>query len=180
MSTLLVPSIFERHTDVEDNSVFRIFFSWIVGYVVLEPITSLLVLGKKDMTPLTLMTDFVYSSIPFLKSVYVYRYILKKPEYFPSKLEDLPIFYTIYVSLLVTLDIIFMYFTNYSDIRYPLKYLILRYKKGEKISHIIHFVTYGMIWVFLTFLVYTKLRPLECITIIIGSMFLILLLAYPE
>jgi len=165
---------------VEDNSLFRIFFSWIVGFAILEPLTGLLVLDRHDMTPLRLMTDFTYSSIPFLKSLYIYKHILKKQEYFPSKIEDLPLFYSVYVTLLVTLDLLFMYFTTHSNVRYPLRHLIERYRKGEKISHVIHFSTYGMIWVFLTFIAYTKLRPLECISIIVGSVFLILLLAYPE
>ena len=164
----------------QEDSVVRIFFSWIVGYVVLEPLTGLLILRKKNMTPLSLLTDFVYASIPFLKSMYVYKHIFKKPEYFPKDIKDLRLFLSVFVTILVVLDIIFLAFTSQSNFRYPLQDLLERYVKATKVAHIVHFATYGMIWCFITFFVYTKVRTLDAISIVIGSLFLILLLDYPE
>jgi len=168
------------NTQPAEDSVFRIFFSWIVGYVVLEPLTGLLILRKRNMTPLSLLTDFVYASIPFLKAIYVYKHIFKKPEYFPTDIRDFRLFLAIYVTLLLLLDILFMGLTRGTDFRYPLQDLLERYNKNTKTAHIVHFATYGMIWSFITFFVYTKLHALDGIAIIIGSLFLILLLSYPE
>jgi len=166
----------------DKDEIFRIFFAWTAAFFLMEPLVSLLVFNteRKRVTMLSLMTDYVYSSVTFLNAVYVYRHIFKKPEYFPRLIQDFPLFIAIYTFIQIVFDIIWLISTNNTHLswNYPLKSLLMRYDKITKLSHSIHIVTYGLVWLNITFFFYNYVRPLDALATIIGSLFLMLLLNY--
>lgn len=171
----------EKNMEKKDLTVFFVFFSWLTSFFIMEPLTSLLLLDDDtNPTLLTLFTDFTYASIPFLKSIYVYKHIFKMKTFFPSSLSDLPLFISIYVTLQTVLDIIYLVSTQKLNLQYPLQDIFQRYSSITKVSHSVSTSIYGIIWISLTFLVYTKFRPLDCIAAMIASLFLMLLLSYPD
>jgi hypothetical protein len=163
------------------KEAFTIFYAWIVAFFIMEPLTSLLIFkDKKQPTFLTLITDFAYASVPLLKSMYLYKHFTKD-SFFPHRLEDLPLFISFYVSLQMILDGLFLFtLSRTGTIKYPLRSLLMKYDGVTKMSHSVSVTTYGIIWIYLTFLVYTKLKPIDTISIIIASLFLMLLLEYPQ
>ena len=165
----------------KNKAAFTVFYAWIVAFFIMEPLTSLLLFNdKKSPTFLTLITDFSYASIPFIKSMYIYKNVFKNV-YFPEKMQDIPLFISIYVALQLVLDAIFLItMAKTRSVSYPLQNLLSRYDGVTKMSHSVNVTTYGIIWIFLTYLVYTKLQPLDTISIIIASLFLMLLLEYPD
>lgn len=178
----LYSELVDHHIPPEKKSgrdeIFRIFFAWTAAFFLLEPLTTLLIFEQRDVTILRLMTDFIYSSITFLNVVYVYKHIFKKPEYFPKDLKDLPLFVSIYVFIQIVFDVLWLGATGRISWNYPLKDILLRYDKIKKVSHSVHIVTYGLIWLNITYFFYNYVRPLDALSTIIGSIFIMLLLHY--
>jgi len=161
------------------EEIFRIFYAWTAAFFLMEPLTSLLVLDKKDgLTILKLMTDYIYSSVTFLNVVYVYKHIFKKPDYFPKEIGDFPLFVAIYTFIQLAFDAIWLISTGRITMNYPLKDVFQRYDKITKLSHSIHIITYGLIWLNITYFFYNYVRPLDSLATIIGSIFIMLLLHY--
>ncbi len=164
----------------ETDVVNKIFFSWIVGFSVIETFLSLLPVSRNSLSFLQLMTDFAYTSIPFLKTLYIYKHVFKKSEYFPSKSEDLPIFVSIFVIIQVVLDSMFLYASQKISFNFPIKQILQRYDSVTSLAHSARVTTYGIIWIMITFFVYTKFKTLDGISTIVGALFILLLREYPD
>lgn len=164
------------------DEAWRVFGAWLAAFFLMEPLTSLLILNDGNKTTmLSLMTDFVYGSISFIHAVYVYKHLLKKEDYFPKKVVDLPLFISVYATIQFALDMIWLFMTKRNTkFEYPLQNLFQRYEKVKKISHSVNVITYGLVWVNITYFFYNCLRPLEWISTIIGSFFILLLLHHKD
>jgi hypothetical protein len=162
----------------ERDEIFRIFWAWTAAFFLMEPIVSLLVLpgGGANVSLVSLMTDYTYGSVTFLNAVYVFKHLFKRDGYFPRKAADLPLFIAIYAAIQFAFDCIWLAATGKISWNYPLKDLLQRYEKVKKLSHSVHVITYGLVWVNLAYLLYNYMRPLEWISSIIGGAFLMLLL----
>ena len=175
LKSMIEKTIFQR---AEKDEIFRIFWAWTAAFFLMEPILSLLVLpkGEQPLTMVSVLTDYTYGSVTFLNAVYVYKYIFKKPTFFPTTPVDLPLFVSIHALIQLAFDIVWLTATGKISWNYPLKDLLQKYTKVKKISHSVHVITYGIVWVNVAFFYYNYLRPLEWISTIIGSAFLMLLL----
>jgi hypothetical protein len=168
-----------QQKEVNDKQIIKLFLAWTVSFFILEPLTSLLLLdNKKYLTPLTLLTDFAYTSIVFLKSIHVYKFFVKG-EYFPKQLSDIPLFLSVYITIQLCIDIFFLVSTRQSGINYPLKEVFRRYTPVTSISHSATLTTYGIIWVLITYIVHARMHAIDAIAVVIGSLFVMLLLSYP-
>ena len=105
-----------------DPEAFQLLFTWTTAFALLQPIAALMdhIIYKKygvkgtfqlysKINPfLVIICEYTYLTIIFVKTMYFYKHLLKKPGYYPRKgnYEDYRDFVLMFIAILVIIDIL--------------------------------------------------------------------------
>lgn len=171
------------------SNVGSIIFDWVVAYAFIEPLVIMLLsaIGNQRAhanSPLLIVTDLVYSTIAFIKTMFIYRHVLKKPNYFPEKddTKGLVNFILVFVTIRLVLDIAWSFFTkNIRSVAHdhvPILNIFSRYQSYKTPYMKLIDLSYEAVWVTATWWMHWHLREIDDFALLFAGLFFILLLGF--
>ncbi len=129
---------------------------------------------------LIVMAEYVYLCIILVKTMYVYKYILKKPTYYPQKgeYENYGDFALCFISILVAMDVIWALTINFVISRIPFLTFLNNYSRELGFYALIRPIIFGMTLLAISYLVLYHLNDLESIASILFGIFIITIASF--
>lgn len=171
--------------------VGKVLMVWGSAYAAIEPIVIVVLsaLGhtrRHGNNPLYIITDFVYSSIAFVKSMYIYKHVLHQPDYFPHKNDPHGLLYFIstFIIVRVILDSLWKQVgklaANQAGEKVPAIGIFQRYSKTNDNRIQLLNIPYEIILILVTWAMYWHLRDIDVYAILLFGIFFVLLLMYQD
>jgi hypothetical protein len=172
-----------------DNEIYKLLFAWTVAYAILEPIVafvnyilsrtygikSIYEMHSKTSPFIVMASEFAYMTIVFIKTMWAYKYILKKPTYYPRKNnnKDYRDFIITYICVHVIIDILWYLTVRAISDRLPFIKFLEQYLEEFGIYSVARPLTYGLILVLLSDAIRNNLGDLEALWAVFFSLFMI-------
>ena len=171
-----------------DEELYEILIAWTVSYGILTPIITILnyILSQRygmrtiyEIYPktsplLVASSEYLYMTIIFVKTMYVYKWLLMKPTYYPreNRMEDYRDFILTYTTVQVIIDVMWtVLVTNISNRVHFLEFLD-KYSNEFGIYSIMRPLIIGIILLLFTTIVRTRIGDLEGIgAVLFGLLF---------
>jgi len=177
-----------------DTEPFKYLFTWTVAYSILEPINALFnyllytKYGMKSMFQLyprtspflVVAAEYVYLTIVFAKTMYIYKHILKKPTYYPRKGEkqNYRDFVLLFIGLLIVIDIIWAITINFITLHIPFLDFLRNYSRELGFYSLLRPVIYGICLILVSDGVMNYFDDVEAIGSILFSLFAIIVASF--
>jgi hypothetical protein len=166
------------------SEVYKGLLAWTTAFFVVEPIL-LLVAGYSN-NPIVVfhfLGNYLFYTVIFVKTMYIYKLLFKKSEYFPNKditSKNITLFFTIFILVQLVIDTSWAFMLKYMTRYIPILRIFAPYDRSMGLDLIINYVTKGQAVLLLTFVTFLYTSDMEAISTILFSMFVILVLAMPK
>jgi hypothetical protein len=177
-----------------DNEIFKILFAWLISYAFLEPIIALINYllsvnyGMKTIfeiypqtSPfLVVSSEFTYMTIVFIKTLYVYKYILKKPTYYPrlNNWQDYRDFIIIYTIVQILLDVLWTFLVTNGTSRIHFLDFLKKYSYELGVYSILRPLIIGIILLMFTTIILNYVGDLEAVATLMFSLFTLIIASF--
>ena len=173
---------------------YKMVYTWTVAYAILEPFIAmanyLLYLNfntktmfqiYKNTSPFLLIAcEYVYMTIVFVKTMYVYKHILKKPTYYPEQgaYKDYCDFIICFVVIMVIVDVLWSLVMNIITNKFPFLKFLNNYSRDLGIYALIRPVIFGITLILLSDAILYKASDIDAILAIFGSLLMIIIASF--
>jgi hypothetical protein len=129
---------------------------------------------------LIIACEYVYMTIVFVKTMYVYKHFLKKPTYYPEKgaYKDYRDFIICFVVIMVIVDILWSFFMNIITNHIPFLNFLNNYSRDLGIYALIRPVIFGITLILVSDAILYKASDIDGILCILGSLFTLIIASF--
>lgn len=177
-----------------DLEPFQRLFTWTVAYSVLEPLVALVnyllyirygiktmyQLYPKTSPFLIVIAEYVYMTIVFVKTMYFYKHVLKKPTYYPRKGEkqNFREFVLLFIGVLVIIDIIWALTIHSITAHIPFLDFLRNYSRELGFYSLLRPIVVGITLILISEAVMNHVDDLEAIGSILFAVFIITMASF--
>ena len=178
-----------------DLEPFKILYVWTVAYSIVEPVVALMNyllyvrFGMKSMFQLypsanpflVVIAEYVYLSIIIVKTMYVYKYILKKPSYYPGKNdspENYRDFILLFIGIMILMDILWALTIKFVGRYIPFLAFLNNYSRVLGFYALVRPIIFGLTLLMVSYTVLHYMKDLEAIISILFAIFIITMASF--
>jgi hypothetical protein len=163
----------------------KVLLVWIATFAAIEPVIIIIMsaAGKTrhhGNESIVIMIDFMYATIAFVKTLYIYKVILKHDEIIPQKddIRGLVHFITTFVIVRFVLDILWGQVATSLRSKIPIMTMFKNYDSRKKSALRSLNVLYEILLIVGTWWMYWHLQDLDMYAFLVFGVFFVLLLSY--
>lgn len=173
---------------------YKLVLAWTVAFSILEPIVTLFnyfmssKYGIKTMyqmysktSPfLIVISEYIYFTIIFVKTMYIYKHIFGKPTFYPRQgvWDDYKDFLVCYIIVQLIIDVVWSIFINNVTGRVPFLQFVKNYSRELGIYAIMRPLTYGLCLLGITEAVFRHLGDLEALGSLLFGLFIVTIASF--
>jgi hypothetical protein len=177
-----------------DTEPYKLIYCWTVAYALVEPLVALAnyVLyrkyGTKTMfqlysktSPLIIVAcEFVYLTIIFVKTMYLYKHVLKKPTYYPQKgaTKDYRDFVILFIGIMIIVEILWAFTIYIIQAHIPFLNFLNNYSRELGLYSLIRPVIFGIILLLVCDAILYHTTDLEAMGIMLFSLFAVIVASF--
>lgn len=176
-----------------DFEPYKLLFIWTTAYSILEPFVALINyllyinFGIKSMFQLyntspflIVLAEFIYLTIILVKTMYVYKYFMKKPSFYPGKYEyeNFGDFILCFISIMVFMDVLWALTINIVIAKIPFLGFLNNYSKELGFYALIRPIIFGVSLLGLSYIIMYNFNDLEAIASILFAIFTITIASF--
>ena len=177
-----------------DAEPFQHLFTWTVSYSILEPmnalfnyllymkygIKSMFQLYPKTSPVLVIAAEYVYLTIVFAKTMYIYKHILKKPTYYPRKGEkkNYRDFVLLFIGLLIIIEILWAISIHIITEQIPFLDFLRNYSRELGFYSLLRPIIFGICLILISDAVMHHFDDLEAIGCVLFAVFTIVVASF--
>lgn len=177
-----------------DKEPYQLLLSWTIAFALVEPLVALLNYGRYRMfgiptiyqihaktSPfLVVISEYLYFTIVFVKTMYFYKLIFKKPTYYPRKdnKDDYRDFIICFLVVQFIVDLLWAISIKIITAHIPFLGFLNNYSRKLGIYAFIRPLIYGCILLGTTEAVHRHFGDLEGIATILFSLFAITMASF--
>lgn len=175
-----------------DSELYKLLFAWTIAYAIIEPFVALLnyflslkfgirsifEVYNKTSPFLIVGAEFTYLTIIFLKTLWVYKHLLKKPGYYPEKPEDWRDFIIAYICVHVIIDGLWALSVNVIMSKFHFLVFLRNYSHEFGVYSVMRPLIMGIILLVATDLIYKKVGDIEAVGSLMFSLFAVIVASF--
>lgn len=183
-----------------DPEPYKLYYAWFVAFTILEPLVVFLnyiiyrISGKKTtyqihgktMPVLVLLSKFLYFSISFIKTMYIYKNLLHKPTFYPridekdsaKKLLDYRDFIITFIIVQILMDVLWELFTKSAASQLSFIEFLQNYSTKLSTYSLVSSITFGLSQLALTDIVIKYVGDLEAFSFIVFGAYMIVVASF--
>jgi hypothetical protein len=176
-----------------DSELYKILFAWIVAYAILEPFVALFshflsvwfgiksVYELQKTSPLLVVgSEFTYMTIVFVKTMWVYKHVLKKEGYYPRKnnVKDFVDFIKVYIVVHVVIDVLWAIAMNSVGSKLRFLDFLNKYSHELGVFSVARPLIYGIILLLFTHVIMYNVGDLEAVGAFLFSLFAVIVASF--
>jgi hypothetical protein len=177
-----------------DPELYKLLFAWTIAYAVIEPfiallnyflshrygIKSIFEVYNKTSPFLIVGAEFTYLTIIFLKTIWVYKHILKKPKYYPEKgnVKDWRDFIVTYIFVHIVIDGLWAISVNVITSKLHFLAFLKNYSHEFGIYSAIRPLILGVILLLATDVIYKEVGDIEAVGSLMFSLFAVIMASF--
>ena len=175
-----------------DAEIYKLLFAWLVSYSIIAPIIVIVnyvlsfyfgtrtVYGMHpSVSPIMIMaSEITYMTIAFVKTMWVYKNVLKKGKYYPETYDEFRDFILIYAGIHLLIDIVWTVTVNVVSSKINFLNFLRNYSNELGIYSLVRPVIVGIALIMLTKVVMKGLGDLEAIGTVMFSLFLVIIASF--
>ena len=164
--------------------IYKGLLAWTTAFSIVEPI-SILVSGDyhKPFVAVHVLANYLFYTIIFVKTMYIYKYFFKYDEFFPHKKitsKRISQFFAVFLVVQLVIDTSWAFMLKYLTPIFPILKIFTPFDRSMGLQLIINYVSVGMAMLTLTFGAHMYITDMEALSTILFSIFTIMLLAMPN
>lgn len=164
--------------------IYKGLLAWTTAFFLIEPFELLMAGYANDpMVVFHFLGNYLFYTVIFVKTMYIYKILFKKDEYFPSKevtSKNITLFFTIFILVQLVIDTSWAFMLRYMTRYIPLLKVFAPYDRSLGLDLIIKYVTKGQLVMLVTFIMFLYTSDMEAISTILFAMFVVLVMAVPK
>ena len=133
----------------------------------------------RSVSPIMIMgSEITYMTIAFIKTMWVYKNVLRKERYFPETYDEFRDFILIYAGIHLLIDVLWTVTVNGVTSKMKFLNFLRNYSNELGIYSLVRPVIVGIALIMLTNVVMNRLGDLEAIGIVMFSLFLVIIASF--
>lgn len=175
-----------------DSELYKLLFAWTIAYAIIEPFVALLnyflslkfgirsifEVYNKTSPFLIVGAEFTYLTIIFLKTLWVYKHLLKKPTYYPEKPKDWRDFIIAYICVHVIIDGLWALSVNVIMSKFHFLVFLRNYSHEFGVYSVMRPLIMGIILLVTTDVIYNKVGDIEAVGSLMFSLFAVIVASF--
>jgi len=176
-----------------DLEPYKLIYIWTAAYSILEPIVALMnyllyvKFGIKSMFQLyntspflIVFAEYIYLTIILIKTMYVYKYIMKKPSFYPGRYEyeNFGDFILCFISIMVFMDVLWALTINIIVTKIPFLGFLNNYSRELGFYALIRPIIFGLSLLVISYIIMYNFNDLEIIASILFATFIITMASF--
>jgi hypothetical protein len=177
-----------------DYEPLKLLVAFTSAYSILEPLVALMNyilyirFGMKSMFQLypkanpflIVMAEYIYLCIILVKTMYIYKYVMKKDRYYPEKgdYENYGDFLLCFISILVVMDVLWAITINIITTKIPFLAFLNNYSRELGFYSLVRPIIFGLSLLVISYYVLYYMKDLEAIAFILFSIFTITIASF--
>lgn len=173
---------------------YKLLLAWTVAFSILEPVVAWMnhslsqAYGIKTMfqmypktSPFVIvMSEYIYFTIIFVKSMYIYKHVLGKPTYYPRQghWKDYQDFLLCYIVVQLIIDVGWSVFISNVTSHVPVLEFVKNYSRELGFYALMRPLVYGLVLLAVTEGVFRHLGDLEAIGALLFGLFIVTIASF--